>query len=454
MIGAAPLWLSIFFSMHIVLVNLGIGFAWLVPYFKYIADKRNDKDLEITARELMRFYAATYALAGVFGTAFTVFLLSYYPRFIGAAGHIALVPFAISITAIAVQFFSIVAFWYGWDRFSRRVLYIIGGFLAASALLIPLGFRAVFAFLNIPAGLEATLTPSGIKWGLNLAAAFENPTFAPLYIKSIAGAFTLTFVVVLSMYLYRGLASSDNNIKERSLRVARMMSVPAIIGLIIMPVLGAWYGISLENVPYKFNNIFASLGLKIGDGIAYYNVSWLFITKLVFYAVQVIGVLAAISFLQKGSKNIKALSILFLVTAALAMGTVASGELLNAYSQYPFAIAAWPDIMMGHISLSTLVNKYGVGVYPHSSNAIQEFVNYINSFVLIDGGSSSTKGVLLHLARKGLDPAFLDLSLNSVNRIAVTKAVLAITLIFVSVLLFFAAWLLKMAITPKGELYS
>ncbi len=453
MIGAAPLWLSIFFSLHIVMVNLGIGLAWLVPYFKYMADKRNDKDLEITARELMRFYAATYGLAGVFGTAFTVFLLSYYPRFIGAAGHIASVPFAIAVTAIGVQFFSIVAFWYGWDRFSKRTLYIIGGFLALSALLIPFGFRAVFAFLNIPAGLEATLTPSGIKWGLNLVAALKNPTFAPLYIKSIAGAFTLTFVVVLSIYLYRGLTSSNDDIKERSLKIAKIMSEPSIIGLAIMPVLGLWYGLSLENIPYKFNNIFAPLGLKVGDGIAYYNVGWLFIIKLIFYAIQVIGVLAAIRFLQKGSKSIKALSLLFLVTAALAMGTVASGELLNAYSQYPFFIASWPNVMTGSISLSTLVHKYGVVVYPHSLNSIRELVNYINSFVLIDG-SSSARGVILRLTRKGLDPAFLDLSLNSVNRIAVTKGVIVLTTLFVSVLIFFAAWLLKTAITPKGELYS
>ncbi len=107
----------------------------------------------------MKFYAATYGLAGVFGTAFTVFLLSFYPAFIGLAGHLTFVPFGLAVMAIVIHFFTISAYWYGWDRWNGNTHFLLGLILLISVYIIPLGFRAISAFLNVPQGLELIPKP-------------------------------------------------------------------------------------------------------------------------------------------------------------------------------------------------------------------------------------------------------------------------------------------------------
>ena len=80
--------LALVFGLHIVMVNLGIAFSTVIPILKRKGEKENNEIYLRTSKQLMNFYAATYGLAGVFGTAFTVFLLSFYPSFIGLAGHL------------------------------------------------------------------------------------------------------------------------------------------------------------------------------------------------------------------------------------------------------------------------------------------------------------------------------------------------------------------------------
>ncbi len=327
-------WLALTFGLHIMLVNLGIFLALYVPYLKWKADKEGDEGLEKVAYKLMRFYAATYGVAGVFATAFTVFLLSYYPNFLGLAGNIALIPFGIAITMIVLHFFSIATFYYGWYRWSRPVHYTLGFLLALSGILIPLGFRAVFAFLNIPVGLHF----AGGKPYLNVSEALGNPTLWPLYFKSLVAAITAGSLAVAGGLAYSYHKSEDQAYKAAVNKVLSQLAPVALAGLVIMFFLGLWYAITLEKIPYKFNNVFASLGWKVGDGIAHYNVAWVFVLKMILYVFQFAVIIAVYKYMRSGSMPFaKAKLLLYGGLAALA--TVMLGEWLNAFSQYPYFIA-------------------------------------------------------------------------------------------------------------------
>jgi len=339
-------WLALTFGLHIVMVNLGIFLALYVPYLKVKADREGDAGLETVARKLMKFYAATYGVAGVYATAFTVFLLSFYPDFLGLAGHLTLIPFGIAILMIVVHFFAITGFYYGWDKWSRQTHYAFGALLAISSILIPLGFRAVFAFLNIPIGLKL----DGGKLSLDVAQALTNPTLPPLYIKSIVAAVTAGALAVLGGLAYAYYKTGDETYKRGIERVVPQLAKIGLAGLALMLVLGLWYALSLQAVPYKFNNIFASLGWKVGDGVAQYNVAWLFVVKMLFYAFQVAVI--ALAFKQLARGVIPADKKTLLLAAGLAaLVTVALGEYLNAFSQYPYFIAclgspeACPDVI-------------------------------------------------------------------------------------------------------------
>jgi len=335
-VNAPVLFMALVFGVHIVAVNIGIALATVVPLLKRRAVRLGDKPLEEAARRLFRVYAATYALAGVMGTAFTVFLLSFYPEFVGIAGNIAMVPFGISVISILFHFFAIVAYWYGWGRFSEGFHDFVGWILMITAYTIPLGFRAVFAFLNTPQGLVL-----GEKASLDLVQALLNPTFLPLYLKSIAGALTFGFLFIAGVFAYKGLrqelSSVEKNLYHDCLKLA-------MAGLFAMMFLGPWYTVALVSTPVKFNNIFAGLGVAL-SAPTLSNYSWLFVLKMLLVAAQawlLIQLLVPIrgagaAFSQQGYKAS--------IAAAAAAGlTVLTGEYLNAFSQYPYFVANAPLI--------------------------------------------------------------------------------------------------------------
>ncbi len=336
--GVSEFFLAFVFGIHIVMVNIGIALATLIPYLEWKSLKLGDNKLLENAKRLFKIYAATYGIAGVFGTAYTVFLLSYYPEFIGIAGSVTLYLFGIAILFIVLHFLCIVTYWYGWGRFSDTTHLFIGGLLAFSAYMIPFGFRSVFAFLNLPAGLEI-VGPS--KLGLNLAAALANPTFLPLYLKSIVGALITGFLFVAAIYAYKKYKGElDDPVYEQELIIKPART--SFYLLLIQAALGFWYIGSLTQVPYKFNNIFAALGMKIqGPGPAL-NLSWLFILKMLFVAIQ-FAALAYVLTTCKTGLTVKDLEMIKLAAASAVLGLL-SGEYLNAFSQYPYFVAALPQI--------------------------------------------------------------------------------------------------------------
>ncbi len=298
--------LALVFGLHIVMVNLGIGLSSTIPFLKRRAERSNDEEGMKMARRLMRFYASTYALAGVFGTAFTVFLLSFYPSFIGLAGHITFVPFGLSICLIVLHFLTLTLYWYGWDRFSSDRHFAIGVLMFLSAVLIPLGFRAIFGFLNVPMGLK--LQP---KLHLDVLEALSNPTFLALYPKSITASLSLTFVVLATAY--------------RNKDISRTFAKLGLVFLTVTALLGIAYAETLQTYAnYKFTNAFGYiLGLKAEN-----DVSWVFVLKMIFVSIQFL----ALALLLKGNTKLMRLA------GFSALAGVFSGEMLNAFSQYPYLI--------------------------------------------------------------------------------------------------------------------
>ncbi len=318
--------IALVFGIHIVAVNLGMALATIVPLLKRKADLTGNERLDGIARGIFRIYAATYAIAGVMGTAFTVFLLSFYPEFIGVAGNITLLPFGIAILSILIHFLAIVLYYYGWDSFPRWAHLSSGILLAITAYTIPLGFRLVFAFLNTPSGLKIDGKPY-----IDALGALANPTFAPLYLKSVFGAITFGSLFISALLAYR-------MVKERGEESSQLYSITlkvAVVGTFIMLILGPWYSMSLISTPMKFNNIFRSFGWGLG-GVETVDMSWLFLIKMILIVIQIYAILRLIF----GSVDFK-LSALATISAAL---TILTGEYLNMFSQYPYFLANLPIV--------------------------------------------------------------------------------------------------------------
>ncbi len=326
--------LSLAFGLHIALVNLDIGLATLIPIMERVGERREDEFLIRRAKNLMRYYAMTYAVAGVFGTAFTVALLAFYPAFIGLAGHLTWVPFGLAVLLIALRFLSVAGYWYLWDRVSSGVHLLIGAVMAATGILIPLGFRAVFAFLNAPFGLRLQPKPH-----LLLGEALSNPTLLPLYLKSVFGALATGLFVVASAYAWRYLRT-EGDLRERYASLVKALLPYGTLSLFLMLVFGFWYTLSLLSVSqYKFVNIF---GRFLGADPTK-DFSWLFLLKMALVAVQFGVILYVLDRLLEGGALDDGSMRWIRTLGPAALGTVITGELLNMYSQLPYFVAR-PDL--------------------------------------------------------------------------------------------------------------
>ena len=333
-------WLSLSFGVHITLVNLGIGVSIVVPLLREVAQRKGRQDLVDEARRLLRFYAATYALGGVFGTAFTVYLFSYYPGFTALLGKITLYNYALAIMALVAHFLSLTLYYYGWNRFSTRAIRVIGGSLALSALLIVMGFRSVFAQLSQPVGVDLVqgkvLSP--------LQAVLGNPLLPPLFLKSVSAALAMTLVAVAAWHAFK---------KESEL--ASLYLRPALAMLLIVFLAGSWYAWELRRVDYKFANIFGGLGLAPEPKL---DLSWLLLLKIALWSVQVAAVILA---MKKGPMAARGLLIIAGVASLIA---VPSGEFLNAFSQYPYFIP--PSGEAGVNAMPSVLSLYSSNINTRS----------------------------------------------------------------------------------------
>lgn len=326
-------YVALVFGIHVVAVNLGIALSTVTPLLKRRADLSGNSKLDELAKRIFRVYAATYALAGVMGTAFTVFLLSFYPEFVGVAGNITFVPFAIAIMSILMHFLAIILYYYGWGSFPRNLHFASGILLALTSYTIPLGFRLVFSFLNTPVGLKFDGKPY-----INTFEALLNPTFAPLYLKSIFGALTFgsLFIATLTAFsLVKGGSSEERSLYSISLNVA-------LISMFLMLLLGPWYSMSLLSTPIKFDNIFRSFGWSVSGTAMGLDLSWLFLVKLALILIQLYA-LVNLTALGR-DRPLQAQFRHALVATLAAALTILSGEYLNMFSQYPFFLANLPLI--------------------------------------------------------------------------------------------------------------
>ncbi len=323
MVEPGVVWLTVSFGLHIALVTLGVGISLVAPAMRLLAQRRGDKTLLEEAYRLVRFYAATYALGGVFGTAFTVYLFSYYPGFTALLGRIALYNYALAITALVAHFLSLTIFYYGWSRLPPRTVDTAGLALAGSVLLIVLGFRGVFSQLSSPVAVDLqearVLDP--------LYSVIGNPLLPPLYLKSIAAGVAAVTVGAAGWHAL-----------HREYRLAGIYLKPALAALAVVFLAGVWYGLALRGVEYKFNNIFGGLGL---GGEPSLDLSWLLLLKIALWTLQVAAVAYA---LKKGPDKAKTM---LAAGAASALVAVVAGEYLNAYSQYPYFI---PPTELGEAS--------------------------------------------------------------------------------------------------------
>lgn len=163
-----------------------------------------------------------------------------------------------------------------------------------------------------------------------------NPTLLPLYLKSITAALAVGFFTISSAYMLR-----YSRGEKEAIRIVDRFVPLATIAFVATIILGIIYAETLNAfVNYKFVNAF---GILIGAKAAY-DFSWLFVIKLIMFAVQIVAIIAFLKMRKEVKSNRSGkFSKAIIAAGPASLIAVFAGEMLNSFSQYPYFVAKLAD---------------------------------------------------------------------------------------------------------------
>ena len=230
--------LGFFLEVHLIFVNVIIGATVLTVVVRYLAYRRRDERLEALSRDMFRLMVATDLFAGVWATILTVFMAAAFPSMMAIFTKADFYPIAIALVGILASIPLIAAYWHLWGRIGPRTHSALGIPLAASVLLVPIGFRYLFAELDYPQFASPGFKPID---------AFANPIYPPLIAHTIIGAIDVGAFVLAAVLAARRSPSIDG--VKISLGTGLALLMPQAVA-------GGWYFVTLERyAPYIAANV-------------------------------------------------------------------------------------------------------------------------------------------------------------------------------------------------------
>jgi cytochrome d ubiquinol oxidase subunit I len=322
--------------VHVTLVNLVLGFSVITPLTEYLSYRRNDKELMDVARRSFRYLVISDLVAGVWGTWITVVLGGLWSTLTYIATTVLFVPITVAIVGILISIPSIAIYWYTWGKASHRMHLLVGAFMGFGALLVPLGFRMIFSFIDNPIGLSQAL--SG-----DLYAIFANPIYPVIVLKSWFGGLTMSALLAAGIYAWK---SRGNEEQGNSLKASRYLLSLGIPFLLIQSVLGIAYLFTLQSQsPYIFAAITGN------TGVAQYDFLPLFLahpTLVLVMWVAAVGVFVQ----ERGTWPSHLLALLLILSTAVALPV---GEAVNDASRIPYMIVSGNSGTLANVFANTMI---------------------------------------------------------------------------------------------------
>ena len=103
-------------ASHIILVPLGVSWAFMTLIANYRAIKKDDADALALAQRWSKYMAVTFAVGAVTGTVLTFEFGLLWPKFMGRFGDAFGIPFAIEGLFFFLEAIFIAIYIYGWKR--------------------------------------------------------------------------------------------------------------------------------------------------------------------------------------------------------------------------------------------------------------------------------------------------------------------------------------------------
>lgn len=183
---------------HIILVPLGVSWAFMVLVANYRAIKKNDADALLLAQRWSKYMAVTFAVGAVTGTVLTFEFGLLWPNFMGRFGDAFGIPFAIEGLFFFTEAIFLAIYIYGWKRlkpwphFWTGVPIVIAGIGGTASVV------AANAWMNEPAGF--TLNSAGKVVDVDPINVIFNNAFPLETLHMLVAAYLVGGFLIASVY--------------------------------------------------------------------------------------------------------------------------------------------------------------------------------------------------------------------------------------------------------------
>ncbi len=235
-------------AFHIILVPLGVSWAFMALIANYRGIKRDDRDAMVLAERWSKYMAVTFAVGAVTGTVLTFEFGLLWPRFMGQWGDVFGIPFAFEGVFFLLEAIFISIYIYGWRRLKPWTHFLTGIPVVLTGILGAASVVAANAWMNTPSGF--TVDSAGEITKVDPVAVIFNPSFPLQAAHMILAAYVVGGFLIASVYAAGMLRGRRDGYHRRGFIIA--FTVAAIVMPIQMKVgdsLARWV---YNNQPIKF----------------------------------------------------------------------------------------------------------------------------------------------------------------------------------------------------------
>jgi cytochrome d ubiquinol oxidase subunit I len=235
-------------AFHIILVPLGVSWAFMTLIANYRGLRRDDADALRLAQRWSKYMAVTFAVGAVTGTVLTFEFGLLWPRFMGQWGEAFGVPFAFEGIFFFTEAIFISIYIYGWRRlgpwahFWTGVPIVIVGILGATSVV------AANAWMNAPSGF--TLNSAGEVIDVDPIEVIFNDAMPLMAAHMVLAAYVVGGFLVASVYAFAMLRGRRDHYHRTGFIIAFSVGAVAIpMQMAVGDSLARWV---YNNQPVKF----------------------------------------------------------------------------------------------------------------------------------------------------------------------------------------------------------
>ena len=185
-------------ACHIILVPLGVSWAFMALIANYRGIKRDDHEALVLAQRWSKYMAVTFAVGAVTGTVLSFEFGLLWPRFMGRWGDAFGIPFAFEGVFFFTEAIFVSIYIYGWRRLKPWTHFVTGIPIVLTGILGSISVVAANAWMNTPSGF--TLNAAGEIVDVDALAVIFNDSMPLQAAHMVIAAYLVGGFLVASVY--------------------------------------------------------------------------------------------------------------------------------------------------------------------------------------------------------------------------------------------------------------